>query len=144
MKKINSWINQKKATLSSIQQQVYNLNTLTKQLQAFLPEEWHSYCQVVRCDSNDHVLVLSTSEQSLLTPLRYMQNQILMQLKKRSTTFKSIEKIECIYTPAPIDKIKPRRPQIANDAAEACKQAAEKCPPALKAALEKLSKTLMK
>jgi hypothetical protein len=143
MKAINRWITQEKSLINNLRQQIADLNNLTQQVQDCMPEEWRDYCQVVRFDLKQKILVLSTSEQSLLTSLRYMQQQILTGLKKKSALFSSIEKINSIYTPQVSNtNNRVHQPALSNDSAQLCKRAAEKCPPALKKSLERLSKTL--
>ena len=145
MKPIDAFITKEKSTLNQLRRQIAELNSLTQQVHDCLPTEWHEYCQVVRFDSQQKILVLSTCEQNLVTSLRYMQQQLLTQLKKKSALFKPIEKISSIYTPASKGSKHLARHALSSDnAAQACRIAAEQCPASLKAALERLSNTLAK
>src|SRR5689334_4288683 len=98
MKSIQRCMNQKKSLIKHLQQQVTELNQLTEQVNVYLPEEWRNACQVVRFDRQTQLLVLSTVEQNLLTPLRYLQNQLIAQLKKHKN-FAMLQSIKFIYTP---------------------------------------------
>lgn len=143
MKPVQRWMNQKKTLINQLQQHVYELNTLTQQVATYLPDAWHDSCQVVRFDIHTQTLVLSTSEQNVLTPLRYLHNPLLAQLKKHKL-FSALQDIKFIYTPVIQTDIKTSRtPILANDAAQSCQAAALHCPDDLKTALAKLSNTLM-
>jgi hypothetical protein len=145
MKLIDAFITKEKSTFNQLRRKIADLNSLTQQVHDCLPAEWCEYCQVVRLDEQQKILVLSTSEQSLVTSLRYMQQQLLSQLKKKSMRFKSIEKINSIYTPSSkVPKHPARQALSSNNAAQACKLAAEQCPASLRGALERLSDTLAK
>lgn len=123
--------------------QLKSLKLLTADLQHCLPEEWIPYCEIVRADVAQKKLVLSTSEQTLLMPLRFRQNQLLAQLIKKHKALKEITTIECIYTPLP-NLFATHKRELLNShtAAKACQGAAAQCPPALQEALMKLGKTL--
>jgi hypothetical protein len=124
-----------------LQQQINELNQLTHQVSIYLPEEWRDACQIVRFDTQEQLLVISTVEQSLLTPLRYLQHQLIAQLKKHKN-FAMLQSIKCIYTPTHTASTHLRAPIQTKDAAKVCQAAAAYCPPELKAALEKLGETL--
>lgn len=142
MKRVQGWMDKKKSPLHPLQQHIQALNHLTAQVNAYLPLEWHAACQIVRFDLTEQCLVLSTTEQSLLTPLRYLQPQLLAQLKTQEK-FAHLKSIQCIFTAThtarPISR--PRTPAAAQ-AAGSCQAAAAQCPPELKASLERLSATL--
>jgi len=143
MKPVQRLINQKKTLLNQLQQRVHELNTRTAEIILHLPEAWRDSCQVVRFDQSTQTLVISTSEQNVLTSLRYLQNQLLEQLKKQKH-FAALQSIKFIYTPMmqPDGKTS-RTPILAKDAAQSCQDAALHCPDELKSALKKLSETLM-
>lgn len=144
MKNLNAAFIKKQSALRALQQRLNELQKLTQVLLFCLPEDWRPYCQIVRLDLHQEKVVLSTSEQSLLTPLRFMQNQLLTQLK-RSPLFRGVQSIEFVYTPE-IQSIRKNKSALlqSEDAANACQEAAANCPPALQKALMKLGKTLRK
>jgi hypothetical protein len=140
MKKVNNI-----SVVRRLNAQLKALKAFTWEVQKYLPEEWRSYCEVVRIDIPGKKIVLSTSEQSLVTPLRFMQNQLLAHLKREFKALKSVTSIECIYTPLTSKFEREKRELITSaNAATACQEAAKQCPPALKDALTKLGKTLRK
>lgn len=141
MKRVAGWMDKKKSLLHPLQQHIHELNYLTAQVNAYLPEAWQASCQVVRFDLTEQCLVLSTTEQTLLTPLRYLQPQLLTQLKTHKI-FAQLKSIHCIFTATHTATPISRPASYAAQAAESCQAAAEHCPPELKASLEKLSATL--
>lgn len=143
MKKINTWFKQKHSRLDSLQRQLQDLHVLTTQVSLHLPDEWRPFCHVVRYDLELKTLIMSTSEQSLFTPLRFMQHQLLSQLRKKSSSLNTLEKIEFIYTPLlPATPREKHTLKLSKESAQLCQQAASKCPAPLQRALIQLSKTI--
>ncbi|MCD6048435.1 MAG: hypothetical protein K0S08_2082 [Gammaproteobacteria bacterium] len=140
MKKVNNI-----SVIRRLNAQLKTLKSFTQEVQKYLPEEWRDYCEVVRIDIPGKKIVISTSEQSLVTPLRFMQNPLLAHLKREFNALKGVSSIECIYTPLTLKRQREKRELLNSpSAAAACQEAATQCPPALKDALTKLGKTLRK
>ena len=144
MKSINTLINKKTTTLHALSKKIENLNLLTAVLHKILPKDYGPYCQVVRYEEELGLLVLSTSEQSFVTLLRYSTPQLIEKLIKSFSGFQRLKNIQIIYTPI-FSRNKIEKSTTIPHAPEAfliCKQAAEYCCPSLQKALKRLSNTL--
>lgn len=130
MKKIKELINNPQYSLAYLQKHSRYLDNLTQTMQIFLPTEYHSYCYVVRFNQ-DNILVISTSQQNLLTPLRFLKPRLLQQLR-RHNLFQGLSDIEFIYAPEPASlshkkNIPLDRPTRSEEAANNCLSTADNC-----------------
>ena len=144
MKALQQVLKQKDTTLKRLTERMAHLEKISRVVSIALPEEWRTFCKIVRIDLNEKKIVLSISEQNLLTPIRFMQEIILKVLHQNYAELKKIEKVECIYTPTLTSSVpkKTRQHHRSAIAAKACLQAAEACSGKLKKALEKLARQL--
>ncbi len=133
------------SVIKNLNAQLKEARALSQTLKNCLPEAWRDYCEVVRVNSTEKKCVISTSEQALLIQLRFMQAQLLEQLKKKSKAFKEIIQLECIYTPLEQKIVKEKLPaKRSKISANYCEDAAKSCSSPLKNALLKLAQTLRK
>ena len=141
MKTIARYLSPRTQVIRNMRERLAQMEKFNQVLHRCIEEDWRAHCRFVRLDDTNQLLVLSTDTQSLLMPLRFMQDSLLKQCQRHSPLFKKIHKIDCIYTAIHQPREHIRTPQpMSQQAAESFLQAAEHCPSALKNSLKKLAK----
>lgn len=90
MKKTSELINQKHLLLKHLAQKINHLRAINQSLQAILPIELRSACEVANLN-DQKCLVLLTHNSHWLTSLRFMTPELLKQLQPHYPDIKSIK-----------------------------------------------------
>ena len=135
MKKTTDLLKNKRLPLSAIAHKITYLQAINQHLQAVLPPELRSHCEVANL--NEHCLVLLTDNAHWLTTLRFAAPELL---KKLQAAFPVIKTLKYLIVPTDEERNPKHTAQLSPTAAKTIQEFANSVEDAtLKQSLTRLS-----